>query len=276
MVPVPDLGRRQLLRTAGVATAAAAAGCAVGPITLTVGASFTLDARLQALIAAGRFSPELGDAYLGDERPRTAAAYAAMVEDTMGSLPEGDLETGIRHAVSRDFATGNTCSVHGWLLSLTECRLAAIAYFFRADGGCFERPARQIGLLDTLPETAVAYVERWGPQSTVVDEPFNRRPDGGSAVWLHVPQLRELATYRVHLGGRPATTFVNRQQMLITGSLTVAQAKPLISRAGRIPLHLVDPVRGKQLVGYVRVRPHAPAREPATMASGDEGRDDDD
>ena len=270
MTPVADLSRRQLLHTAGVATAAAAAGFGIGRYTATNGTptatnrtSFVLDSRLQALVASGRFSPELGDAFLGEGSPRSLAAYEASVEATLRSLPEGDLEAGIRRATAHDFATGNICSVDGWQLSLTECRLAAIAWFFRENSGHIQQPEPNTGPLDIWPDAQVADVERWGPQSTGVGEPFNRRPDGGSSVWLHVRTLPEFAVYEVYLGGQPAETFVNRTQKLISGSLTVEQARPLIAGAGRIPLHLVDPVRGKQLVGYIRVRPRPLAPEPA-------------
>ena len=41
---------------------------------------------------------------------------------------------------------------------------------------------------------------------------------------------------------------------LITASVTPSQMEGLTSVEGEIPIHLVDPVRGKQLIGHFDVR----------------------
>ena len=189
----------------------------------------------------------------------------------MRLLPEGDLEAAINHAVTQDFASGKICRIDGWQLSATECRLAGIAYFYKANGGYIESTASEAGPLDALPETAIAEVERWGPQFTAVGKPFNPRPDGGSAIWLHSADLTKHTVYKIYLGIEEANTFVNRAQKLITGSLSAEQTRLLVSKPGKIALYLVDPVRGKQLVGHMAVLTDGRTERAESAVVGDQG-----
>ena len=252
---MPDLSRRQLLKSAGIAAAAVATGFAVRRVVVTDKASVSLSPDFEALIVGGRYSPDLGEAYLGDRIPRNLQTYEGLIEETVRSLPRGDLEADVARVIAADFATGRICDVNGWQLALIECRLAAIAYFYRANGGRIEEDLQVKDPLDALPDADIAQVERWGPQSTPVGEPFNRQPDGDSAVWMRLAEVPEHNLYLVYLGTQIVRGRASRERKLITASLSAEQVKSLIAAPGEIPIHLVDPVKGKQLVGHLAVRP---------------------
>ena len=249
------LTRRRFLLVAGGTTATAAA-IGVYYFASTNGAFVNLDPRLEAFIVAGNFSPDLGAKYLEFEHLREDIAYAFLVEATVNVVSEGDIHTHIQQQVVADFARGDICQLDGWQLSLTECRLAAIAFLLRESGGHIEEPVvRAEGPLDHLPELTIVQVERWGPRSCRTGETFNLQPNGNSALWFRCLKLDRYPDYEIHLGSQAAATSINAAQNLITASLTPKQSRWLTSMEGKIPIHLVDPVRGKQLIGYFHVQP---------------------
>ena len=108
--------------------------------------------------------------------------------------------------------------------------------------------------LDHLPDTTIVQLGRWGPRSGRVGEPFNVQPNGNSALWFRFRMLDRDSNYRIYVGSQPAVTFKNAERSIITASLTPKQSRRLLSTEGRIPIHLVDPMRGKQLLGHFHVR----------------------
>ena len=218
--------------------------------------SLTSTPRLEAFVAAGNFSPDLGARYLEFENVREDSAYDFLVEATMNVVSEGDIHTRIQQQVEADFAYGDICQLDGWQLSLTECRLAAIAFLLRESGGHIEElVVRPQGPLDHLSELTIVQVERWGPRSCRTGELFNLQPSGHSALWFRFLKLDRYPDYEIHLGSLAAATSINADRNLITASLTPKQSRRLTSTEGKIPIHLVDPVRGKQLIGYFHVQP---------------------
>ena len=109
--------------------------------------------------------------------------------------------------------------------------------------------------IDGLPEVAIAQVEQWGPQSGTVGEPFNVQPDGDSALWFRFLKLDRNRDYEIHVGSQPTVTTTNAERNLITAGLTTRQSRRLVSTEDRVPIYLVDPLRGKQLIGHFHIRP---------------------
>ena len=116
------------------------------------------------------------------------------------------------------------------------------------------RPAPRTQL-DALSDVAIVKVERWGPRSSRIGEPFNVQPNGNSALWFRLRELDRNADYRIYVGSRPVHTTTKAKTGLITAGLTPSQVRRLGSTEGKLPIHLVVPFRGKQLIGHFHVQP---------------------
>ena len=218
----------------------------------------SLDSRLGAFLVAGNFSPYLGERYLRSAGPPADGAFESLVEATGPLVSSGTVGDEIRQRIQADFARGETCRLDGWELSLTECRLAAVTFLLMKNGVHVEYgEIAADGPLDHLPDVELAHLQRWGPQSSTVGEPFNVQPNGNSALWFRFQGLDEYPGYRVYFGSAAASTAVNGKAQLITASLRPAQLEQLKAAAGDVPIHLVDPVRGKQLLAHFRVKNRA-------------------
>ena len=108
--------------------------------------------------------------------------------------------------------------------------------------------------LNHLPDMTIVQLGRWGPRSSRVGEPFNVQPNGNSALWFRFRKLDRHPNYKIYVGSQPAATFTNATRSIITASLTPKQSRRLLSTEGRVPIRLVDPKRGKQLLGHFHVR----------------------
>lgn len=78
----------------------------------------------------------VGKAYLSlypeEQNPSQLSAYLAAItgRSDLGWNATADLDDeqfGLAQAIAKDFALGQTRLVHGWVLSLTECRVCAAA-----------------------------------------------------------------------------------------------------------------------------------------------------
>ena len=63
------------------------------------------------------------------------------------------------------------------------------------------------------------------------------------------------ADYKFYIGSQSILTSIDVERNLITAGLTPKHSRQIVSTVGKIPIHLVDPVRGKQLIGYFHVQP---------------------
>lgn len=257
VAPMRDLtlNRRRFLLVAGATTAAATA-VGVQYLVSSNGSPPGLDRRLRAFVAAGGFSPELGKEYLISRNLAIEDVNDFLAAARNRLAAEDDIHASIQRQIAADFAGGDICRLHGWHLSITECRLAAAAYVIARNGGRMEEaPEGAEGPLDHLPPLDIAQVERWGPRSGRVGEAFNVQRNGGSALWFAFLELDRYPDYRIHVGSEAAVTTVNAGKRLITARVTSDQSRRITSKEGLIPVHLVDPVRGKQLIGYFEVKP---------------------
>ena len=116
------------------------------------------------------------------------------------------------------------------------------------------RPASRTQL-DALPDVTIVQVEGWGPRSSKIGESFNVQPSGNSALWFRFRELDRNTDYKVYVGSRPADTTTNSEKSLITAGLTPRRSRQLVSTEGKVPIHLVDSFRGKQLIGHFHVQP---------------------
>ena len=73
-------------------------------------------------------------------------------------------------------------------------------------------------------------------------------------MWFRFQELDEYPGYRVYFGSAAASTAINGNAKLITASLTPAQLEQVNATPGNVPIHLVDPVRGKQLLAHFSFR----------------------
>ena len=108
--------------------------------------------------------------------------------------------------------------------------------------------------LDLLPDVSIVHVERWGPRSTRVGKLVNVQPSGNSTLWFRFRELDPNSSYHVYVGSRPVATTINSNKGFVTARLTRKQSNELVSTERKTPIHLVDPSRGKQLIGHFHVR----------------------
>ena len=250
---MPDLAlsRRAFLLAGGAATTTAVVALYVLPRPAVL--PVALDSRLEAFLVAGNFSPYLGEQYLRSAGLPADGAFESLVEATAPLVSSEKIDDAIFREIQADFARGETCSLNGWELSLTECRLAAITFLLAKNGVPVDNPEIAAdGPLDHLPDVEFARLQRWGPGSSTVGEPFNVQPNGNSAVWFRFQGLDEYPSYRVYFGPVAAFTALNAKAQLVTASLSPVQLETLNATAGNVPIHLVDLVRGKQLLSHFR------------------------
>jgi hypothetical protein len=122
------LSRRSLLRLSGAAVAAA---FAVGRGS-EASQGHLLAARLRSLLPHDAAAVALGTAYLV-QTPREASAdrlVAALAAGPRGAalarLGQRRLGAHLAKRIRSDFAAGRTVTVRGWIVSVTEARLAAL------------------------------------------------------------------------------------------------------------------------------------------------------
>ena len=250
---MPDLtlSRRALLIAGGGALTTAAV--ALYDLPRPADRPVTLDSGLKEFLAAGNFSPYLGELYLRLTGIPAEGAFESLVEATALLVSGGRIGEAVRQWIEADFARGETCNLDGWELSLTECRLAAITFLLAKNGVHVDNADIAANRpLDHLPDVEFALLQRWGPQSSAVGEPFNPQPNGNSALWFRFQGLDGYPGYRVYFGSLQLSTAINGKAQLITASLRPAQLEQLNAAPGNVPIYLVDPVRGKQLLAHFR------------------------
>ena len=221
------------------------------------GDAFAPNPQLEALIAAGDFSVELGGKHLQDLGLASNGTYEALHTEVMAGLPErsADLRRELSRKVVQDFAAGRVCRVDGWQLSATECRLAALAFLFKESGGRIAAPALgDQSPLNGLPESPIAELVNWGPRRGFVREGFNVQPSGSSALWFLFANLDQ-QPYEIFFGASPLRTSVVSDENLITATVTKGQVRRLTRKPSEVPIHLVSSIAGsKQLLGRFSVR----------------------
>lgn len=250
-----SLSRRRLLLGAGGVVAAATAGVAVYR-SMRVGVH--LNPQLEALITAGIFSADLGAKYLEDLDQLANAPFALLHDEIMDGLPKRSdrLLVEIGGKVAQDFAEGRVCRVDGWVLAVTECRLAALAFLFLQAGGRIDAPpavTEEDGPIMELPEAGIAQIEKWGPRSATVGKAFNVQPNVSSTLWFLFAEMNP-HPYEIYIGAIPMRITVVSSRNLITATVPKKLVRQMTSKPADLPVHLVNSaMRSRQLLGYFRV-----------------------
>ena len=234
--------------------ASAVVGFAIGRTIPVSSGPVDPSSGLEELLASGAFSPGVGQRFLASGGLSGDAAYRLLMRQVMEAIPNGDVRAEVSKRVAEDFRLGNLCDVDGWQLTITECRLSGLAFLLKQQGFEVASPTLAPGNpIDHLPDWRVAEFGNWGPQSTVVDEPFNVQSNGQSALWFHVDEI-DRQPYKIHVGSFVARTVVNAQAKLISASFAPGDVRRMLAREGDLPVHVVDSARGKQFIGRFRVR----------------------
>lgn len=92
-------------------------------------------------------------------------------------------------------------------------------------------------------------VQSWGPRATRTGTPFNRLPNGDSALWIVGTGERQVV---VELAGRPLPTVVRDD--VVTAAVSQDLVETLLAQPGSYELALTGQAGGlRQQVGHFRV-----------------------
>ena len=134
--PADDTGRVERLPRRGFLALSAVGAVATASLrpwrSLVEVRTPTLPVRLAGLVRDQQSAAEVGAAYLAgapaERSTRVLVHHLRAAIEPAGAVPDRDraLRLVLDAAVRRDFELGATCRVDGWVLSLTEARLAAL------------------------------------------------------------------------------------------------------------------------------------------------------
>lgn len=179
-----------------------------------------------ALMAAGLSGIHvIGTACLGDRSEREVSeALVARLQETT----EDTLELALSSSSRADFKAGRVNEVEGWLLSETECLLAALGV--AAGGGAHLEDAGVV-------QRSFLTVTAWGPDRTYQGQVFNPLSDGRGAIWVTI-EGDVSDSVRVVLDGVPLVTQAGVG--LLTAAVPEADAQRLVELPGRYAVELLD------------------------------------
>jgi hypothetical protein len=172
--------------------------------------------------------------------PPSASVLAARLRDQLSLPAEGEVDLdafqqSARKAIARSFAEDELEMVDGWLLAPTELTLGQLAILVSggrdAEEVRSEPPPWQQGEIATL--------ERWGPQSTKVNQPFNTQADGHSGLWFRFTGAPIGAVIVIDGEEMPTTVLED----IVTSGLFGALQTRMLANPGNYAVELVDPVR---------------------------------
>ena len=256
----PRLQRRDLLAAAGIGVGALGLygiwkllpEDASAPPDPAGSASAAPVETLDELIVSGQWSPLVGETYLKQLRGEDSSAETirSMLEAALQATGATDIPDQAMLAVEQDFRDGRLCELDGWVLSLNECRLSALAYL----SGWPATEEQTLGPLVGLRESELLELEDWGPRSGAPTEPFNPQPNGNSALWFRFSRVEE-KRFMVFFGGHRMITAIHPDRNIITAGLTPSQSAIATASEGGIPITLVDFSGGrKQHLGWFTVQ----------------------
>lgn len=153
-----------------------------------------------------------------------------------------------RAAIAQSFADDELDMVDGWLLAPTELMLGQLA--FLVSGGRAAEEVRSIP--PAWQQGEIAPLERWGPQSTKANEPFNTQADGHSGLWFRFTGAPIGAVIVIDGEEMPTTVLED----IVTSGLFGALQTRMLANPGSYPVELVDPMRRiRQPIGDFVVLP---------------------
>jgi len=211
-------------------------------------ASAALRAMMQSLDGIAYFGP-VCRASEGGSRS------LAQLEDLLQGRSEDSLIAALQNLMAEDFSGGRTAEIDGWVMSRTECLIAAAAA--KAQG---LREASE-ATPDTYAEAVIAAVIDWGPQSTFTGVLFNPVGNGRGGFWVRIEDSVP-GSVRLALGAKEIVTHF--QPGVVTGSLEPEFMDQVLSQPAAYPLQLRDRARRLQqtLGDFVVTAPPAMALLP--------------
>jgi len=202
---------------------------------------------------------------IGYNKDQTPEAIQADLEQRLvADLIDPDREETIAEAVDRavrdDFTAGRIIEVDGWQLSVTECRLAALAAAHQG----FK--SAQTPELPEIRDAQIVEIKGWGPKSTKQGQPFNEQPDGHSGFWFQA--LGAPASVVIQFDGKTQGTVIFAE--VVTSGLRDDYMHEVINTPGVYKVELFDKAAlTRQLIGEFTVHPsgdqpwQTPMEEPA-------------
>ena len=175
------------------------------------------------------------------------AATLKLTRSDFSAVPIPDL---LAERISQDFKEDRLCNIDGWLLALTECRLAGLKALLADEA---REVAKKASTFADWPIRRVAQIKAWGPKQTNLGEAFNPQSSGASALWIDTAWLNE--GLQVALGGVLLHTTIGPTGT-ISADLAPDNAPEIINKQGSYPVYLLDTQnQAKQLLGDFLVKP---------------------
>lgn len=205
-----------------------------------------------AVLAQLEGTDAIAQAFLADQGGTVATLEEGLVArlriaDPV-SVAADDLVARLQQAVAEDFRSGRLCTVTDWMLSETECQVAALRYLLFGPSADGDDDVSQ------WQSGTIVAVTNWGPQETQQDLAVNVQADGHSGLWFqaeHAPDWLML-----QIGEDVVPTVVS--DVLITSGLYGSLQDKILSVPGRYEVALLDPMRRiRQPLGHfvVALRP---------------------
>ncbi|MCC5865984.1 MAG: hypothetical protein JJU31_12745 [Wenzhouxiangella sp.] len=252
--------RRDFIRLSGLCLFFSASGLSTGckDRTDVFQASLAdpqLNSRLIAIAASLRGVHALGQHCLDG---RSTADLTRALNERLHETGAASVGQALVKSARTDFSIGRVIDFQDWLLSETECLLAALGVAVGAGG---EEEA------SGLVYRSFARVSYWGPDRTNQGEIFNIQSDGSGAFWVRLDgDISDSLVLR--LDGEPLLTTVSGS--LVTAVVAPAEAQRIVSVPGQYRLELLDVARNwVQPLGALRVDP---VTVMATLADGTTSR----
>ncbi|MCK9538209.1 hypothetical protein [Dokdonella sp.] len=150
-------------------------------------------------------------------------------------------------AIGEDFRQARLCAGSDWVLSQTECEVAALRLMvFGAQPSVTNEEGYAQG--------QIAEIIDWGQRETQQDTPFNVQGDGHSGIWIKTRGAPPWV--RFEIGGERVGT-VHTGDLITTGLYGDLQGR-ILSTPGAYEVALVDEMaRIRQPFGVFTVRPRA-------------------
>ncbi len=157
------------------------------------------------------------------------------------------LVTILKSLISRDYQQSNWIQVNQWLLSHTECVLAAAVIQIKGVTNAIEDEQT----FENAPVEPFLKVNKWGPQETYKGVKFNEQPDGHCGIWANIENMPD--GLRVFIGGKERHIFPNEKGFT---SGIYDEVDAFINTVGPSDIVIYDEINHrKQVIGTFNVLP---------------------
>lgn len=202
------------------------------------------DDMLLSEVLKGVFIPESFD-QLRAKYPQ--AEKQLMTQFNTEALPEEEFLSKLKSQISKDYKDENWLYVNQWMISQTECLLAAAV--IQLIGVSKMNAGEQS--FENAPFEAFLKVNKWGPQETYKGVKFNEQPDGHCGIWANIENMPD--GMRVFIGGRERHIFPSEKGFT---SGVYDEVEAFINNVGQSEIVVYDEIKHrKQIIGTFTVLP---------------------